>query len=143
MSSLPDPNTQSAFYDGVPAKRALAWVIDTALIAALTLIILPLTGFLAMFFLGGLFLVVGFLYRWISLSRSSATPGMRVCAIEMRAATAERFDTGIAFAHTLGYSLSVAFVFPQLLSMALMLLTPRGQGLTDHILGTAALHRAA
>jgi uncharacterized RDD family membrane protein YckC len=142
MSSLPDPVTQSAFYQGVAAKRAIAWGIDTLLIAGLTLLVLPFTGFLALFFLGGLYLVLGFLYRWISLSRSSATPGMRVCAIEFRTGLGERFDPAIAFAHTMGYSLSVAFVFPQLLSIALMLLTPRGQGLTDHILGTVALHRA-
>jgi uncharacterized RDD family membrane protein YckC len=142
MSSLPDPVSQSAFYQGVPAKRALAWVIDTLLIAGLTVLVLPFTGFLALFFLGGLYLVLGFLYRWISLARSSATPGMRLFAIEFRTGLGERFDPGIAFAHTLGYSLSMAFVFPQLLSIALMLLTPRGQGLTDHILGTVALYRA-
>ena len=142
MSSLPDPITQSAFYEGVAAKRAVAWLIDMALIALLTLLILPFTGFLALFFLGGLFLVLGFVYRWVSLSRSSATPGMRFCAIEFRTAAGDRFDPAIAFAHTLGYSLAVAFVFPQLLSIALMLLTQRGQGLTDHILGTVALRQA-
>ena len=141
-TGLPDPVTQSGFYAGVAAKRAVAWLIDMALIAALTLLVLPLTGFLALFFLGGLFLLLGFLYRWVSLSRSSATPGMRLCAIEFRAATGDRLDPALAFAHTLGYSLSVAFVFPQLLSIALMLLTPRGQGLTDHVLGTVALHKA-
>jgi uncharacterized RDD family membrane protein YckC len=142
MSSLPDPVSQAAFYAGVPAKRALAWVIDTLLIAGLTLLVLPFTGFLALFFLGGLYLTLSFLYRWISLSRSSATPGMRVCAIEFRTFHGDRFDPATAFAHTLGYSLSVAFVLPQLISVGLMLLTPRGQGLTDHILGTVALHRA-
>lgn len=142
MSSLPDPISHAAFYEGVPVKRAVAWLIDMALIAALTLLVLPFTGFLALFFLGGLFLVLGFLYRWVSLSRSSATPGMRLCAIELRTASGDRFDPALAFAHTLGYSLSVAFVFPQLLSIALMLLTARGQGLTDHILGTVALRQA-
>ena len=142
MSSLPDPSTQSGLYQGVPAKRALAWLIDTGLIAMLTLLILPFTGFLALFFLGGLFLVVGFLYRWVSLSRNSATPGMRFCVIEFRSLSGDRFEPGLAFAHTFGYSLSTALVFPQLLSIALMLLSPRGQGLSDHILGTVALHRA-
>ena len=142
MSSLPDPISHAAFFEGVAAKRAVAWLIDTGLIAALTLLVLPFTGFLALFFLGGLYLLLGFLYRWVSLSRSSATPGMRLCAIEFRTASGECFDPAVAFAHTLGYSLSVAFVFPQLLSIALMLLTRRGQGLTDHILGTVALHRS-
>lgn len=143
MTALPDPITQAAFYQGVPAKRAVAWAVDLILIAALTLLVLPFTGFLALFFLGGLYLVLGFLYRWISLSRSSATPGMRLCAIEFRTSLGDRFDPATAFAHTLGYSLSVALVLPQLLSVALMLLTPRGQGLTDHVLGSVALHKPA
>ena len=28
MSALPDPVTQAAFYQGVPAKRAVAWLSD-------------------------------------------------------------------------------------------------------------------
>lgn len=138
---LPDPNTQAYFYQGVAGKRAMAWLVDLALILALCLIILPFTGFLALFFFGALFLFVGFLYRWTSIARHSATPGMRLMGIEFRNAQGLQFDSGTAFVHTLGYSLSVALCVPQLISIALMLLTPRGQSLTDHILGTAAIHR--
>jgi hypothetical protein len=37
----------------------------------------------------------------------------------------------------------MAFVIPQLLSVALMMLSRRGQGLTDMVLGSVAINRAA
>ena len=142
-SVYPDAVTEGHFYADVPVKRAVAWVIDTVLIAFLVALIVPFTGFLALFFLGGLYLVVTFLYRWIGLSRHSATLGMRVMGVEFRTAQGNRLDVATGFAHTLGYSLSVAFVIPQLISLVLMAFTKRGQGLTDHVLGTVLVNRAA
>ena len=141
-SAYPDPASQGQFYADVPVKRAVAWGIDTALIAFVVALIVPFTGFLALFFLGGLYLVVNFLYRWIGLSRHSATIGMRLTGVEFRDAQGYRLDVVTAFAHTLGYSLSVAFVVPQLISLALMGFTRRGRGLSDHVLGTVLINRA-
>jgi len=59
----------------------------------------------------------------------------------MRTMHGERFDLGTAFGHTLGYSLSIAAFPVQAVSILLMLTTARGQGLTDHVLGTVALNR--
>jgi len=68
---------------------------------------------------------------------------MRMMSIEFRNADATRFDLATAFWHTVGYSVSWS-IFPlQLISVVLMLTSARGQGLTDHILGTAALNRTA
>lgn len=142
-SALPDPEYQADFYTGVPFKRGMAWIVDTVLTVILTALIVPFTAFTALFFLPFLYLVVNLFYRWISLSRSSATPGMRLAAIEFRRADGRMFDVGTAFMHTLGYSVSVAFVLPQLLSIAMMLLGPRGQGLTDTVLGTVAMNKSA
>jgi uncharacterized RDD family membrane protein YckC len=142
-SALPDPEYQPEFYQGVPTKRALAWVIDTILTLILTALIVPFTAFTALFFLPALYIMVNTAYRWISLANSSATPGMRVAAIELRAADGGVFDAGTAFLHTLGYVVSMAFVLPQILSVAMMLLSPKGQGLTDTVLGTVAINKAA
>ena len=143
MTHLPDPHAQAQFYDGVPVKRLLAWIVDTVIILALTVLAIPLTGFLGLFVLGALAMAVGFVYRVVTLANGSATWGMRLMAMELRTQHGERFDLGTAFAHTLGYSVSVA-VFPlQLISIILMLTTARGQGLTDHVLGTVALNRRA
>ncbi|MGI1663230.1 RDD family protein [Palleronia sp. KMU-117] len=142
-SGLPDPIVQAEFYQDVPVKRLIAWVADTVAIVALTAVVVLFTAFTALFFLPLAFLAVGFLYRWVTLANRSATPGMRLVAIEIRAGDGGRLDPTLAGLHTLGYTVSMA-IFPlQLISIALMLMTERRQGLTDHVLGTAALNRAA
>jgi uncharacterized RDD family membrane protein YckC len=142
-SALPDPEYQPEFYQGVPTKRGIAWVIDTVLTLILTAMIVPFTALTALFFLPALFIMVNTAYRWISLASSSATPGMRVAAIELRRADGRAFDTGTAFLHTLGYVVSMALVLPQVLSVAMMILTPKGQGLTDTVLGSVAINKTA
>ena len=142
-TAWPDPVQHGYFYADVQPKRLIAWGIDTVLIAFLVALMVPFTGFLALFFLGGLYLVVNFLYRWIGISRHSATLGMRVMGLEFRDRHGDRLDVVTAFVHTLGYSMSVAFVFPQLISLALMAFTRRGQGLSDMVLGTVLVNRAA
>jgi uncharacterized RDD family membrane protein YckC len=139
-STQPDPERHAAFYDGVLTKRFLAWVIDLVLIALVTAIIVPFTAFTALFFLPGLFLFVGFVYRWGTLSGRSATWGMRLMNIEFMDQQGQRFDAVTAFLHTLGYSLSMGFVVPQVASVVLMLTTARGQGLSDLVLGTIAIN---
>lgn len=141
MTHLPDPDTQPQFYDGVAIKRLLAWVVDTILIVLVAIAILPFTAFTGVFFFPFLMLVVGFMYRTITLAGGSATWGMRLFSIEFRTMHGERFDLGAAFAHTLGYSISIAMFPAQAVSIILMLTTARGQGLTDHVLGTVAMNR--
>ena len=63
--------------------------------------------------------------------------------IGLRDAKGRRFDTGMALLHTAAYTASVAFILPQILSVALMVLTARKQGLTDHVLGSVAMNRSA
>ncbi len=143
FTHLPDPDTQPQFYASVPSKRLLAWLIDTVVIVLLCLVILPFTAFLGLFFFPFLLLVVGFAYRVVTLANGSATWGMRFAAIEMRRIDGTRFDLGLAFAHTLGYSISIA-VFPlQAISIVLMLTNAHGQGLSDSLLGTVAINKRA
>jgi uncharacterized RDD family membrane protein YckC len=137
---LPDPQARPEFYDGVPLKRGIAWIVDAIVIALLTAVAVPFTFFLGLFVLPVLFLVVGFLYRWVMISSGSATLGMRLVAIEFRDRFGAKFDAGTALLHTVGYTVSIS-VFPlQLVSIALMLISERGQGLTDHVLGTTAVN---
>lgn len=137
----PDPQMQPQFYDSVPTKRLLAWVIDTLIISVLTLIVIPFTLFTALFFLPVLFVILSFAYRVVTLSRGSATWGMRLMAIEMRTRDDTLFDLSTAFLHTLGYTLSLALAPLQVISIVLMLSSERRQGLTDMVLGTVALNQ--
>lgn len=140
---LPDPETQPAFYQDVTTKRLLAWLIDTFVIALICVMILPFTAFTGIFFFPFLMLVVGFAYRVITITNGSATLGMRLLAIEFRKSDGQRFDLSSAFLQTLGLTISFAFPILQVISVVLMLTSARGQGLTDHILGSVAINRAA
>lgn len=140
---LPDPLREAAFYAGVPAKRLIAFLIDIAIIFVLALVVLPFTAFAALFFFPVFMGIVGFLYRWATLSTGSATWGMRFMAIELRERDGLRLSGGTALLHVVGLYLSFA-IFPlQLVSAALMAFGGRGQGLTDLVLGTAAINRPA
>lgn len=140
---IPDPDTQPEFYSDVPVKRLIAWVIDTVVIAVICLAILPFTAFTGILFFPFLLLTVGFAYRVITIARDSATWGMRLTAIEFRTLSGQRFDLTMAFLHTLGFTISVAFAVLQVISIVLMLTTARAQGLSDHVLGTVAVNRRA
>ena len=141
LSHLPDPHTQPQFYASVPTKRLFAWVVDFLMVAILCVIIVPFTAFTGVFFFPLLMLVVGFAYRVITLANSASTWGMRLMAIELRTANGARPDLAAAFLHTLGYSVSMAFPILQVISIVLMLTSSRGQGLTDHVMGTVMINR--
>ncbi len=140
---LPDPDTQAEFYADVATKRAFAWVIDMVLISLLVALVVLFTVGIGLFFLGFLMLLISFAYRFISLANTSATPGMRIVAIELRTHRGERFTSGTALLHTLGYLGSISFGLPQIVSVLLVATSKRGQGLTDMVLGTAAVNRGA
>jgi len=139
--SLPDPATQPEFYQGVVLKRGLAWVFDAILIGILSALVLPFTALTGIFFFPGLMLVMGFFYRWFSLAGGSSTWGMRLMSIELREADGGRLSGSTAFWDTAGYTFSILVAPLQLISVLLMLVTSRGQGLSDHVLGTAAINR--
>ena len=138
---LPDPALRPDYYESVPAKRLMAWLVDLALVAIASALLLPFTAFIGIFFFPVMMAAVGFFYRWSTLAGGSATLGMRLMGIELREADGHRLSNGTALAHTLGYMVSMAIPVLQLISIILMLVTDRKQGLTDHVLGTAALNR--
>ncbi|WP_324754683.1 RDD family protein [Roseovarius sp. Pro17] len=140
---LPDPVAQPEFYASVPTKRLLAWLIDSLLILIFCVVALVLTLGIGFFFLPALMLTVGFVYRTATLARGSATWGMALMALELRRHDGARLDTLTALLHTLGYSVSMAFVIPQVVSVLLMLTGQRAQGLSDLVLGTVAINRRA
>lgn len=139
-SGLPDPMTQPGFYDGVLLKRVFAWIVDVIAITAICLVIGVLGFFVPLFFWPVLFLTVSLLYRIITISGRSATWGMRLVGIEFRNVRGHRFDGGEAALHTVLYLVSMAMFLPQLISWGSMILTARGQGLHDLLMGSAAIN---
>ncbi|MEM7731947.1 MAG: RDD family protein [Pseudomonadota bacterium] len=140
---IPDPTTQPEFYQDIPAKRALAWVIDSVMVLLLCLLILPFTAFLALFFLPLLWWTVSFIYRVVTISKASATLGMRVMSIEFRTLSGDPFDLSLALKHTAGYSFSLLFIPLHVISVIFILASMRRQSLVDHVLGTVAINKRA
>lgn len=141
-SALPDPHYDAAFYDGVPVKRLFAWAIDVAIVLAITFVLGLVTFTILWWFFLVTYAVVAFFYRWITISRRSATIGMRVMAIELRGPTGAPLRTEQAAIHTLAYQVAWGFLILQVISIALMLNTTRGQGLHDLLTGAVMLNRA-
>lgn len=141
MPHLPDPELLPEYYAAVPAKRLVAWVVDGVLILALTGVVLVATLFVTAFFLPVVYVALNVAYRWVALSRWSATPGMALMAIELRTREGNRLDRETALWHTLIYTGGFLTFLPQIASVAMMLASPRGQGLGDTLLGTAMLNR--
>ena len=139
----PDPASQPEFYEDVPIKRLIAWAIDTVIILAICVIILPFTAFTGLFFLPFLILTVGLLYRVATIAHGSATLGMRVVSIEFLTLDGRKLEPSYAALHSLGFTISCAMPVFWVASCVLMLTTMRGQGLTDLILGTVAVNRRA
>src|SRR5688572_206878 len=107
MGGLPDPDRDRQFYEGVPARRLVAWLIDVALILAVGVPIAVFFGLATLGFGFALFpfvvAAVGFLYRTATIAGGSATWGMRFTGIELRRGDGTRFDLGTALAHTAIY----------------------------------------
>lgn len=139
--ALPDPYEQPEFYRDVPTKRLFAWIVDEIVICTIVALMVVMTLFTALFILPLVWMSVSFLYRWLTISAGSATPGMRLMALQLRRHDGSRFDGVTALLHTLGYIVSVVTFPLQMISIAMMLLTDRRQGLSDMVLGTAAVNR--
>ena len=140
-TALPDPDYDRAFYDGVPAKRLFAWVIDVVLVTIITFL-LGIVTLSALWWIWPLtFILVNFLYRAGTIAAGSATLGMRLMNIELRGATGARLSGGEAVLHTLAYMVATGFVILQVISIVMMAFGARHQGLHDLILGSAAINR--
>lgn len=138
---LPDPTYDPAFYENIPSKRVLAWLIDIALITAVTLVIGLMTLTALLWIWPITYFITSFLYRSLTIAGGSATLGMRIMAIELRNSAGQRLSPGEAMGHTLLYLLSWTFAIVQLISIVLMATGARHQGLHDLVMGTVAINR--
>ncbi|EPX80295.1 RDD family protein [Litoreibacter arenae] len=138
--ALPDPVTEPAFYSGVSVKRLLAWVVDTVIVGIVAAVVASIPLFLLWFVFPLVFLVVSLIYRIGSIRAFSATPGMRLFNIELRNREGAKLDGTDAALHTVAYMVASAFFIPQVVSVFLMLMTERGQGLHDMFTGVVAIN---
>jgi uncharacterized RDD family membrane protein YckC len=141
--TLPDPALQPEFYADVPFKRVGAWTIDFLVTVVLTLLGLVVTLFISAFLLPLLFAAVSVAYRTVMLSRYGATLGMMVMALKWRHLNGRAPDATTALLYSSAHAVMWT-VFPlQIVSVALILLSPQRQGLHDYLLSTTMLHKVA
>ena len=147
MAGLPDPEHDRQFYEGVPARRLVAWFIDLAIVLAVGVPVAVVFGLMTLGFGFALFPIVvggiGFLYRTATIAGGSATWGMRVTGIEFRRGDGSRFDLMTAFLHTAIYAVALSVIVLQLISCVAILATRYRQSLPDIVLGTTAINRPA
>jgi uncharacterized RDD family membrane protein YckC len=139
--ALPDPEFDHAFYDGVPAKRLFAWLVDVVLVTAMTFLLGLLTLSVLWWVWPLTFIAVNFAYRAGSIATWSATPGMQLMNLELRNAMGARFSGGEALVHTLAYMVATGFVVLQIISVVMIAMGPRHQGLHDMLIGSAAINK--
>ena len=142
MTDLPDPIEQAAYYHDVNLKRLIAWFIDCVAITVITFLISLLSFGIGLLFFPGLWLIVGFFHRFLGLTIHSSTMGMRMLGIEFRQGPDRPLDGLYALLHTAGTMIAYATSL-QIVSVILMLITDRKQGLVDLILTTVVINRAA
>ena len=135
-----DPETAPQFYAGVSVKRFFGWIIDAIVISSLIFIAGLLTVTLAFWFFPLAFVLLDFMYRVWTISTRSATWGMRITGIQLRNRGGLTVNTTEAVVHTLAYSVVLLSGGLNLLTMVLMIATPKGQGLHDLLTGTVMIN---
>ncbi|MFN7004339.1 MAG: RDD family protein [Roseinatronobacter sp.] len=140
MTRLPDPAHEPGLYRDLLLKRFLAWVVDLVITVAITAVIVVLTVFIGLFFLPLLWLAVTVTYRTVTLTNFGATPGMMLMALRLRHLSGRRPAPMTCLAHAVLFSLTMATIVGQMISVGLILITPYRQGLNDLILGTTMIN---
>jgi uncharacterized RDD family membrane protein YckC len=147
-----DPATQPELFEGVLTRRVVALFIDVVIMAIplgflalfifmFGLVTLGLGWFLFLFF-GPIAVIWALLYYGLTFgSAASATIGMRMMDIEMRTWYGAPAYFVLGAVHAIGYWLSVSFLTPLVLLVAL--LNDRKRLLHDMLLGTIVVNNAA
>ncbi len=141
LSGLPDPVLDRQFYAGVVFKRLLAWVIDFIIIMFLTMGLVILSLGTAAFIFPLVLLGINLGYRILTLSRYSATLGMIITGIEIRNSLGDKLNPTEAAWHTGLFTIITISFFALFISIIMMLVNGRGQGLHDYFLGMVAINR--
>ncbi len=142
--ALPDPETDPQFFERVPAKRLVAWLFDgvvTLVIGgAITLAFGLITFGFGLVLLAPILFMTGLIYRTVTIADRSATWGMRFVGIEFRAHDGNRFEGFQAGLHSLVFMFLMASIIGLIVHAAMILISERGQGLPDLLLGSTAIN---
>ena len=147
-----DPATQPELFEGVLARRVVAFLIDVVLIAmplaflAIFIFMFGLVtlglGWFLFFLYGPLSVVWALVYYGLTFGgAASATIGMRMVDLEMRTWYGAPCYFVLGAVHAIGYWLTVTFLTPFILLVALF--NDRRRLLHDMLVGTIVVNNAA
>jgi uncharacterized RDD family membrane protein YckC len=147
-----DPATQPELFEGVLARRVVAFCIDVLVIAvplaflAIFIFMFGLVtlglGWFLFFFYGPIAIIWALIYYGLTFgSAASATIGMRVVDLEMRTWYGAPCYFVLGAVHAFGYWLSVTFLTPFILLVALF--NERRRLLHDMLVGTIVINNTA
>jgi len=145
---VPDPHRDSQFYDGVVLRRFVAFWIDLVVMCVLWVLV-AVVGLVFTVMSAGIgaplaflaFAATSVLYRFVLLRERSATVGMIVTGLEVRAADGARVDPATAFWHTALYHLTGMLTPLLVIGWVLMLTSPYRRAMHDLFLGTVVINR--
>lgn len=144
-----DAVRQREYFEGVLSRRVIAFLIDFAIIVALTLIAYVLLFVAGIFTLGLTWLLFGAAFPVIALAYSawtlsrpqSATVGMRAVDLQMRTWYGAPMYALLAAFHTVLFYVSVTFLTPFILLVAPF--NARKRCLHDFFAGTVVINTDA
>lgn len=145
---LPDPATAPELFEGLLLRRAMAWVLDAAIIVAIAVGVM-LVGVIAGFLtLGVGWLVLPIVVPFAILayyaatlgSPARSTIGMRAFDLVLTPARGKPLDGWLILVHPILFWLTVWISWP--FSLLFALFTPRRQMLHDLVVGTLMLRRS-
>ena len=147
-----DPATQPELFEGVLARRVVAFLIDVMIIAV-PLILLAIfmavfgvvtlgLGWFLFFLYGPIAMIWALVYYGLTFgSAASATIGMRMVDLEMRTWYGAPCYFVLGAVHAIGFWLSVTFLTPLILLVPLF--NDRRRLLHDMLVGTIVINNAA
>src|SRR6478672_12322675 len=147
-----DPATQPELFEGVLARRVVAFFIDV-LVIALPLLLLAIfifmfglvtlgLGWFLFFFYGPIAVIWALVYYGLTFgSAASATIGMRMVDLEMRTWYGAPCYFVLGAVHAIGYWLTVSFLTPFILLLGLV--NDRRRLAHDMLVGTIVINNAA
>jgi uncharacterized RDD family membrane protein YckC len=150
QNAFSDPYAEAALYRGVLSRRVMAFLIDAIVISLPILLVTIVIAVLGVVTLG-----IGWSLFWLLSPASaiwaviyygaslggphSATPGMRMFGIQLRTVNGAQGTFLLGAAHALLFWLSVSFLTPFVLLIALF--NRRRRLVQDLILGTVIVNR--
>lgn len=139
---IPNPHINPQFYENIPSKRVLAWLVDGAISLFLTVIIAVLSFGIGFWFLFFIWFWVDLTTRILALATTGRTAGMAFVGLKLVMREGRQPSFVIAALHVIG----TTFMLPTLLwliSLLLILRSDYRQSLVDMVLGTVMLPNQA